>query len=756
MDKKRPISHEKNVTGSGNAYKRGSGLGTGPVGTTNGRRNSSGSSGGGVRKAGISTGGAVILLILYLFGKNFLGGILPSSDSGSSDGSHITGQSTNTAKPDTSVASGAREKYTQLLGNGQDEVTIMVYLCGTDLESKSGMATADLKEMTSATIGTNVNLIVYTGGCTKWQNDIISSNKNQIYQIKDGGIVCLEKDMGSASMTNPDTLSSFINYCKKNFPANRNELILWDHGGGSITGYGYDEKNKNSGSMNLAGIRKALSDTGMTFDFIGFDACLMATLETAMTLTPYADYLIASEETEPGVGWYYTNWLTSLSQNTSMPTVEVGKMIVDDFVDVCNQKCRGQKTTLSVVDLAELEKTVPSEFSAFAKSTNELIQNQDYKTVSDARYNSREFAVSSKIDQVDLVNLAENMGTVEGRNLADAIKGAVKYNKTASCITNAYGLAIYFPYKKTSQVDRATSVYDQIGMDAEYSRCIKEFAGLEIAGQQTSGGQTSPVSILLGGSASNSSSSGGIDSIANLFGQFLGNTDLGFFSDRTMSDEDTVQYLSENHFDPNELVWIMNDGEYKIMISESQWDLVQQLDLNVFVDDGEGFIDLGLDNQFDFDEEGNLLGTYDGTWLAINNQPVAYYHTDTVGNQDDYSMTGYVPALLNGDRVEIILVFDTDNPGGYVAGARRVYTQGETDTVAKSMLSIEEGDQIDFICDYYDYSGNYQDSYYLGEQLTVSGDLQISYVELDNQVVEASYQFTDIYNQHYWTDVIPK
>ena len=126
-------------------------------------------------------------------------------------------------------------------------------------------------------------------------------------------------------MTDPKTLTEFIQYCKKNFPANRNDLILWDHGGGSISGYGYDEIHKKSGSMTLAGIHTALENAKTSFDFIGFDACLMATAENALMLNPYADYLIASEETEPGVGWYYTNWLSELGKNTSMPTIEIGK-----------------------------------------------------------------------------------------------------------------------------------------------------------------------------------------------------------------------------------------------------------------------------------------------------------------------------------------------------------------------------------------------------------------------------------------------
>ena len=72
-----------------------------------------------------------------------------------------------------------------------------------------------------------------------------------------GGVKCLVKDAGTGAMTNPDNLAGYIQYCAKNFPADRYELILWDHGGGSVSGYGYDEKYVNSGSMTLSGIQKA-------------------------------------------------------------------------------------------------------------------------------------------------------------------------------------------------------------------------------------------------------------------------------------------------------------------------------------------------------------------------------------------------------------------------------------------------------------------------------------------------------------------
>jgi hypothetical protein len=156
--------------------------------------------------------------------------------------------------------------------------------------------------MLNADLSDKVNVLVYTGGCKKWQNSAVSSTTNQIWQVKDEGMICLEKDLGSHAMTDPDNLSWFIRWCEKNYPANRKALIFWDHGGGSVSGYGYDEKFARDGSMDLAEIDEALTDGGVRFDFVGFDACLMATTETALMLGKHADYLIASEETEPGSG----------------------------------------------------------------------------------------------------------------------------------------------------------------------------------------------------------------------------------------------------------------------------------------------------------------------------------------------------------------------------------------------------------------------------------------------------------------------
>ena len=795
MDKKRPQGRQKYVTNnSTGVHKRGDGLGTGPVGT--GHATGSGSSGGGSKRITRAAGGGgligiIVILFLLLGGGNGLfGSLLGGADtaptegygisqnalenisgySSSASGSAASTSTASTQSLDNTVAAGSRSKYTEILGSGQDTVTVMVYLCGTDLESKNGMGTRDMVEMTKATLSDNLHVLVYTGGCTKWNNKVISSDVNQIYEIVDGGLKLVEKNMGSDPMTKPATLVSFINWCKENYPANRNELIFWDHGGGSVSGYGYDEKNPRSGSMTLSGINQALQAANMKFDFIGFDACLMATVENGLMLSQYADYMIASEETEPGIGWYYTNWLSAFAKDTSMPTAEVGKRIVDDFVSTCATDCRGQSATLSVVDLAELANTTPAAFKDFSESLSGLIKTQEYKQVSEARNGSREYARSSAIDQIDLTDFANKVGNEEGAALAKAIQGAVKYNRTsANMASGSYGLSVYFPYRKTSNVDAAVKTYNAIGLDSSYARAIQDFASLEVSGQVAAGGSASSFSSLFGslsgGEITGSASGGSSDMIGSLLGSFLSSdfssvsglsgSNTGFLSGRSLTTEETADYIAGNSFDPANLTWKQNSqGQQVIALPEEQWALVEGLDLNLFYDDGEGYIDLGLDNVFDWDEDGNLLAATDRTWVAINGQPVAYYHEYTTGEGQEAITHGYIPVLLNGERAELLVVFDPEHPRGTITGARYVYVDGETDTVAKSLTELENGDTLDFICDYYSYAGDYQDSYLLGNTMTVSDNMEISNVDVGAGKVRMTYRFTDLYQQHYWTEAI--
>lgn len=825
----RPVGRKKNVTeGGSGVHRRGEGLGTGPVGESGLSHGSGGSSSGGPQRSSGHKSPLfmiIVIIILVLGGSggltSFLGGedtqqtttqytqststqnqtttqtnngSQSSSGGQSSSGSAIdlfgsllggygsyggsmsgssaawSGES-NIGKLDTSVSEKARDKRTVIKGNGKDVFTIMLYMCGADLESRSAMASKDLQEMLAADLGDNINLIVYTGGAKSWQNNVISSKTNQIYEIRNGKLNVLKSDAGNVPMTKPDTLSGFIKWAAAQYPADRNALILWNHGGGSTGGYGYDEKFATAGAMSLGGINRALKDGGVTFDFVGFDTCLMATVENALVVSNYADYLIASEETEPGIGWYYTDWLTALGKNTSMETIQIGKNIIDSFTNACAQSCPGQKTTLSLVDLSELSETVPAELADFSRATTEMISNQEYQAVSNARSSTREFAASSRIDQVDLVDLANRMGTPDAKELSETLLSSIKYNRTSSNMTNAYGLSIYFPYQKASKVDSMVDTYEDIGMDEDYAKCIQSFASMGVAGQVAAGGTGSPMPSLFGeltGMGSGSSSSGSSsEMIAQLLTTFL-SSDFSSISGLTSSNTDflgksfdvekAAEYIAANKFDASALFWTTNaEGDDIIELTEDQWKLVQGLELNMYYDDGEGYVNLGLDSIYDFDEDGNLKAQTDKTWVSIDNQVVSYFVVDAQGSEDEYVITGRVPCYLNGERTNLILVFDSENEDGYVAGACSDYENGETETIAKNLTELSKGDTIEFICDLYGYDKSYKDVYYLGEPMTVEKDMKdmvVSNTKVGDGDVLMMYKFTDIYGENYWTSAL--
>ena len=764
--------------------------------------------------SGSSDDWAELLNTLFGYGESYSG---ENPTGGSSGGSGLlqdlpgakptaTPKPASTAKPAatpkptaavSAVQTSAREKRVKPLGNGRDTVTVMVYMCGTDLESRYGMGTSDLTEMAKANLSDKVNVIVETGGCKSWKNSVVSSSVNQIYRVRSGGLERLEDNFGRSAMTDPANLTSFIRYCAKNYPANRNVLILWDHGGGSISGYGYDEKSGGRSSMTLPQIDKALSDANVTFDWIGYDACLMSTLETALVSARYADYLIASEEVEPGTGWYYTDWLNALSKNTSVATESLGKTIIDSYVSACRAKSYNAQVTLAMTDLARLQSVVPAAFRDFSVSTNELIGSSGYRQVSNARAGARQFAQSTRINQVDLADLALRIGSSEGKALAEAIQSCIKYNGTT--ITKCYGLSIYFPYETMNSVSSAINTYDSLGLDEEYAKVIKSFASLEYGGQLGSsassyggygqsgssgssyGGYGDLLEALLGsysyaGSGSSGSSpygsaspagslSGGYTNsygqssagysidMSDIFGLLSAFSGRSLPADRAWVDTgliaDRAADIANSFLDPGRIAVTNKNGRSVVSLTDEEWGLVQTVELNVFVDDGEGYLDLGFDNVFDMDGD-DLLLDYDGTWLTLNGQPVAYYLVSDSQNPDgSWTTVGRIPALLNGELVNLQVIFDDADPYGTVTGAYPFYDNGETETAPKGLVPLLDGDRLEFVCDYYGYDGSYRSSHVLGTGLTVSGELTLENLRFENELLP-SFRFTDVYGNHYW------
>ena len=392
-----------------------------------------------------------------------------------------TVETNETAETITSMFSDTvvREKGTQIIGNNQDKVTIMIMLNGSNLETDYGCATADLKEILAADISDNINIVIQTVGTKKWQVDGISSSTSQRYLVTDGKLTRIESDLGDLDVGDGDTLKDFVSYCNEKYPANRNMLILWNHGGGIIYGYGYDDSSYySSDSLNVDEIQKALSEAGVYFDFIGFDACIMGGLETACALYDFSDYLIASEDFESADGWEYTRWLSALGQNSSTSTADLAKIICDDFVD--ESEDADSEGILALVDLAYM-KLLYSAWTSFAYSAEDELLNNNYSYEMTpynrvGRENRSSVADLSEYYAVDIMATASSMSTEEAAALSDALSYAIVYMNSTSGDKGMTGLSVTLPYGSSSTYKELSSILTNCGFDSTYIEFLEKFA----------------------------------------------------------------------------------------------------------------------------------------------------------------------------------------------------------------------------------------------------------------------------------------
>lgn len=359
--------------------------------------------------------------------------------------------------------------------------TVMIYLIGSDLESENGLGTLDLQEMLRADLGDGVNLVIQTMGCQQWHNNAVSSSTAQRFTVEDGSLVCQQSDLGQLDSTDPATLRDFISYCNETYPADRNILILWDHGAGPVYGFGYDEFRPAGASLTLNELQSALDQAGVAFDFIGFDACLMGCLETCYALEPYADYLVCSEDFVSGYGWEYQYWLTELGDDVSIPTRELGIAIVDTYITESEQA--GDPGVMSLIDLSY----VPDLYEAwthfaYANQSSLTALNYSWPTQISRRslfaewFGTQNTPVMEDYYITDLMALASTLDSPQSQPLAQALSQAVVYS-AANEQDRAYaGLAVTLPYGNPDLYTSLSEIYRSCGFDAAYVSWLARFA----------------------------------------------------------------------------------------------------------------------------------------------------------------------------------------------------------------------------------------------------------------------------------------
>ncbi|CCY21057.1 cysteine protease C11 family [Firmicutes bacterium CAG:24] len=402
---------------------------------------------------------------------------------------HVAGAAENSFPEDM-----VKEKQTEIKGDGKDQATVFVYMNGSDLESEDGEATEDLCEMLAANISSQVNVLVETIGTKSWSKRLgIASDHTQRYKVEAGNLMLVDDSLGQLDCTSPDTLADFISWGAENYPANRYILIFWDHGAGPVYGFGYDEHQSEDSVLTIDEIQTAIRQSGIYFDIIGMDSCIMSSLELCCAMYNYCDYMILSEDFESGYGWSYTGWLNALSENSSISSEELGKIIVDDMIADNEENGEGA-STLALIDESYM-KVLYTAWADFAYANEPALLGENYsmhvrggrrahpvlrkKGLFDFLFDEDGDYSMSDYYITDIMAVAQNIESKEAEALAAAVNLSICYFNCTDDEVGMTGLSVTLPYGDSEFYGYLYPVFTGVGMDADYVGWLEKFVYAE-------------------------------------------------------------------------------------------------------------------------------------------------------------------------------------------------------------------------------------------------------------------------------------
>ena len=613
--------------------------------------------------------------------------------------------------------------------------TIFVYLCGTDLESTGGMGTGDLIEMLDADTRGNARFVVQTGGTDGWYNQVVDSRRIQRFLIQDGEIELMD-EQPLAGMGTSNTLSDFLSWGVANYASTHMGLILWNHGGGAITGVCFDEMYRYD-SLDLqeldAALYQGVGVTGRRLDFVGFDACLMGTVETANVVASYANYMIGSEETEPGSGWDYTAIGSFLGSTPDADGAALGAVVCDSFLAACEELDEDRLTTLSVLDLSALDALL-LRFNEFARSMFEAAEDPDTRArmIRDIGYadnfggNNRTEGYTNMVDMGGIITACS--AYVSGaQETLDALAEVVVYAVNGPYHSGASGLSMYYPL--SVQGSEELAVFSAVSVSPYYVSFVDR--------QNQSG-----AAVIADGDYDDE--------------QWF--DDSGSWSWGQPDEDGHWNYL-DGYEQTGESPWITfetpphldADGDFWFVLDDDGWYYAADVYGLVyeFSEDGEDILELGQTYDLNADwDYGFFMDDFDGWWISLpDGQNLATYIVEAGEDYVIYTS----PILLNGEETNLRLLLD------YAEGTMSI--EGAWDGIdeygaaAREIVKLEEGDEI--VPVYYAWSLETEEDFeYVGWTYTVEGEPELVYDIMEDGDYLFAFCIEDIFGDYYLTDFV--
>jgi len=522
---------------------------------------------------------------------------------------------------------------------------VELYMCGTDLESRGGAATNDLVELTAQLPPEGVTFVIQTGGAKTWYNETVKPQELDRFIYDQDGLRRLEPQP-DADMAAADTLAGFLRFAQDNFAADHRVLIVWDHGGGTVGGACYDERTQHMMSLNqmqeaLASVYENNRETP-PFDIVGFDCCLMATYGVANNFEGYGRYLVASQELEPGNGWYYSGIVKGLQEGVGSEPFVLAQVMCDSYMEGCRAAGTADAATLSVTDLSKLpqlreayeqmgieaikaaEQAPKQFFSRYARKAKQAVSFGG---------NTRDTGYTNMIDMGDFAQRTEDLLPAHAQKVQQALAAAVSYKVNGPLKKGSQGLSCYYPY----QIEQQT-YFEQVRAASEQYKSLYRYLA--------TGEAPSPEGLVV-------------------------KFDVAAMEDLPVDAD--------------------KDGTVFCKMTPQQMENLAAVRCDLILYDGnQNFICMyGNDANVDVDwDQGVCKDNFNGTWMMLDKHPV---YTDVTEQTEDH-ITYAIPIKLNGQDMNLFVVYEGATGKYRILGARAaINEQGAAD---RNLVQLKPGDTV--------------------------------------------------------------
>ncbi|MCH5212950.1 MAG: hypothetical protein J1G06_08035 [Oscillospiraceae bacterium] len=307
------------------------------------------------------------------------------------------------------------------------EQTVFIYMIGSDM---TAFANSDISEMLGSGFNSNdANVILIAGGS---MNEDCPSG---IFRLTDNSLDKLESATNYNLFDTDDIYDIMFRYMAR-YRAEKYSVFFWDHGGGYFNGYGMDDSGENDpiSIQKLAEVfsdikKDVKNDFGLQYNYetIGFDACLMADIQTEKA---FADagfrYFIGSESVANSVGWDYS-FLSALNDNPYISGDELCRIIIDTSFDYNVKNGIKKRSVISCSDLSKTDKVI-----AALNSTSNNITSDNADAAYSAKHSALSYGASG--EYIDIADYAERLEAAgfDTTELSEAVSDAVIYRSPDS------------------------------------------------------------------------------------------------------------------------------------------------------------------------------------------------------------------------------------------------------------------------------------------------------------------------------------